>query len=159
MIKRKLALVIPVFAAFALYGCSDDAENTSKDKATVQSEDTSTETTNEVTKQKVKVTKENEKTIIDDNIGFDDELIDYKRTENEIKATVKVVGGNGLSTQDVAESRYSSISDALLQKDGWDTLTIKFEDVGTVSFNRDQAEENEIGLPYFPIAEIMKQLK
>lgn len=56
-----------------------------------------------------------------------------------------------------AEARYSSISDNMLSVEGWDTLTINFENVGEISFKRDEAESNEYG-SYFPTERIMEKL-
>ena len=57
----------------------------------------------------------------------------------------------------MAESRYSSIGDGLLEVNGWEKLTINFVGVGEISINRDEVETNDVG-SFFPTAKIMEQL-
>lgn len=87
-----------------------------------------------------------------------DSLTKLEVDDYEIKAVVKV-GKHDLLTEALkAEAVYISTSEALLKEEGWDTLTVEFTDVGTVSMNRKDAKENEFGGKYFPVEEIMKQL-
>ncbi|UNL87561.1 hypothetical protein [Priestia koreensis] len=44
-----------------------------------------------------------------------------------------------VNPKDLAVSRYSQVSDSLLKKQGWDTLT----NVGTISMNLEEKETNE----------------
>lgn len=55
-------------------------------------------------------------------------------------------------------SSYQGASDALLTVEGWNTLTIDFVDVGTISMNKSEKESNEYG-DYFPVASITEKLK
>lgn len=91
-------------------------------------------------------------------LGEGDSLTKLEVDDYEIKAVVKV-GKHDLLTEALkAEAVYIATSEALLKEEGWDTLTVEFTDVGTVSMNRKDAKENEFGGKYFPVEEIMKQL-
>lgn len=91
-------------------------------------------------------------------LGENDELKSVTVENGEIKAVIEI-GEHELIDDPrlLAETVYSAAGDELLQRDGWDVLTIDFVDVGTVSMNQDQKEANEFG-EYFPSEEIMKQL-
>ena len=91
-------------------------------------------------------------------LGETDELKDVTVENGEIKAVIEI-GENELidDPRMLAEVVYSSASDELLHREGWDVLTIEFVDIGKVSMNRDQKEEYECG-EYYPSLKIMKQL-
>lgn len=62
------------------------------------------------------------------------------------------------STEDMAVTRYTSLSHELLNHEGWEILTITYSNIGTISMNRNEKETNEYG-DYFPTMEIEKRLK
>ncbi|GEL05485.1 hypothetical protein [Rummeliibacillus stabekisii] len=97
------------------------------------------------------------KEMISDNMRESDKLTKFSNKGNEIKATINLAESQFLSKKDLAESAYSAIGEILLGVEDWRVLTINFEDVGEVSFNRDEAEKNENG-SFFPTAEIAKRL-
>ena len=88
-------------------------------------------------------------------LGETDELKDVVIKDEEIKAVIDM-GENELIDDPsmLAETVYSRAGEELLPYEGWDVLTIEFVDVGTVSMDRKQKEENEFG-EYFPTEEIM----
>ena len=59
-----------------------------------------------------------------------------------------------LTIEDLAISRTSSITDAILELTGydsqWNTITVDFGDVGKVVCDKDSIKENEAGGRYFP---------
>ena len=97
------------------------------------------------------------KEIINDNMHEGDKITKFSNEGDEIKATIKLAEDDLLSNKDLAETTYSAIGESLLEVEDWQVLTINFEDVGEVSFNRDEAEKNEYG-SFFPTAEIAKRL-
>ncbi|MEW4286077.1 hypothetical protein [Priestia koreensis] len=90
-------------------------------------------------------------------LGADDKLVNLSFKNRELKAIIKLAKDNSVNPKDLAVSRYSQVSDALLKKQGWDTLTIEYTNVGTISMNRGEKETNEIG-DYFPSLKIEKHL-
>lgn len=92
-------------------------------------------------------------------LGETDELKDVMIEDEEIKAVIEI-GENELIDDPsmLAETVYSRAGEELLPYEGWNVLTIEFVDIGTVSMEREQKEENEFG-EYFPTEEIMKQLE
>lgn len=63
-----------------------------------------------------------------------------------------------ISIEDLAITRYSSITDKLLEQDCWNDIKIEFKDVGEITLNTEVAEENEFG-KYFDTLEIMDNFK
>ncbi|QTB26326.1 hypothetical protein [Lysinibacillus sphaericus] len=100
------------------------------------------------------------KEIFEDWLGENDKLISLTIENSEIKAVINL-GPNSFNIplENMAVTSYSSVSDALLEKEGWNTLTIKYVDIGTVSMNVSEKESNELGMNYFPVAVITERLK
>ncbi|KXH86926.1 hypothetical protein [Sporosarcina sp. HYO08] len=91
-------------------------------------------------------------------VGKDDKLNGVSVGNGEIKAVIEMAPDNMFSAEDIAVNRYSQLSDELLDHEGWETLTIEFVGVGTISMNRSEKETNEYG-DYFPTLEIENRLK
>lgn len=142
-----------------LYGCSEvtDSEPTEKKevKAVDQSEVESKKEDKDIVAE-VKADQPDFKKIIIDNLAEDDIVNDFKTEDGIVYASIQLAEGM-LDDVTMAEAHYSSISDSMLSVEGWDTLTINFEDVGEISFKRDEAESNEYG-SYFPTKRIMEKL-
>ncbi|MFC9540756.1 hypothetical protein ACFTQ7_12820 [Lysinibacillus sp. NPDC056959] len=93
-------------------------------------------------------------------MGENDKLISLTVENGEIKAVIDLAPNRfNLPPEDIAVSMYSQASDALLEEEGWNTLTIEYVDVGTVSIDISEKESNEIGMYYFPVAIITERLK
>ncbi|CAM4013586.1 hypothetical protein BAMA111019_00135 [Bacillus manliponensis] len=107
--------------------------------------------------QQIQVDKVKE--IIEDySIGENDTLNDVSVENDEIKATIVLASNELVSAKDMAVSRYSQLSDELLNHEGWQTLTVTYTNIGSISMNRTEKETNELG-DYFPSLEIEKRLK
>ncbi|MTH54100.1 hypothetical protein GKZ89_11835 [Bacillus mangrovi] len=92
------------------------------------------------------------KKIVDNHLGGE-----YSFDNGEISATADLSGYDIGSPEDVAVSSYANLSDELLYYTGWETLTVTFLNVGTISMNRSEKETNEYG-DYFPTMEIEERL-
>ncbi|WP_051865538.1 hypothetical protein [Metabacillus indicus] len=92
------------------------------------------------------------KEIVDNHLGGE-----FSFENGEIKAIADISGYDIGSPEDVAVSSYANLSDELLFYTGWETLTVTFINVGTVSMNRSEKETNEYG-DYFPTMEIEERL-
>ncbi|MCM3743197.1 hypothetical protein M3193_03495 [Sporosarcina luteola] len=91
-------------------------------------------------------------------VGIDDKLVSTTIENEEIRAVIKMAPDARFSAEDLAVTRYSQLSDELLDHEGWQTLTIEYVGVGTISMNRMERESNEYG-DYFPSMEIENRLK
>jgi len=92
-------------------------------------------------------------------LGDDDNLTDLVIENGEIKAIVEIGDNEIIDDKSLlAETVYSRAGDELLQRGGWDILTIEFVDIGNVSMKRDEKESNEYG-DYFPLEKIIGQLE
>lgn len=144
-----------------LYGCSEatviDSEPIEEKevKAVDQSEDKDKNEHKDVDDE-VKTDQSDFKKIISDNIAEDDKVKEFKVEDGIVYASIQLAEGM-LDDATTAEAHYSSISDNMLSVEGWNTLTINFENVGEISFKRDEAESNEYG-SYFPTERIMEKL-
>ncbi|MEK5481030.1 hypothetical protein [Viridibacillus sp. FSL R5-0888] len=156
---KKYILLSSLLAVSLLTACGETEKTTETNKAP----ETTQQTESKSEKPKVETTtkKSNDvdfKSIIKENIGEKDKLVAFSNKGSEIKATIELDKNNLLTPNDMAESRYSSISGGLLEVEDWQTLTVNFVDVGEVSFNRDEAETNDILGSFFPTAKIAKKL-
>ncbi|MFJ8100444.1 hypothetical protein [Lysinibacillus sp. NPDC096212] len=95
-----------------------------------------------------------------DGMGENDKLISLTIEHGEIKAVIDLAPNKfNLPPKDIAVSKYSQVSDALLEEEGWNTLMIEYVGVGTVSMDISEKESNELGMYYFPVATITEKLK
>lgn len=111
--------------------------------------------------QETQISNDEIKVIIEDyGLGEEDELISLSVKNGEIKATIDLASSEfNLPLEDMAVTSYSQISDTLLEEEGWNTLTIEYVDIGTISMNISEKEMNELDMPYFPTATITERLK
>lgn len=86
-------------------------------------------------------------------MGEDDKLVDAAVEGEEIKAVIELAPHDLLPAKNLAATSYSQASDALLERDDWQVLTIDYVNVGIISMNRLEKESNEYG-DYFPTAKI-----
>jgi len=90
------------------------------------------------------------------SIGEGEEITEIKIDGNDIFITVDL-GDN--SDKDLACSRYSSITDKLLEDEFWNDITIEFVGVGKLTMNSSQAKTNEFGGKYFDSLYIYENLE
>ena len=100
---------------------------------------------------------EDVKTAISGAIDSDNEAItDIALKDKDLCVTVDLskADSSPLTIEDLAISRTSSITDAILELTGydsqWNTITVDFGDVGKVVCDKDSIKENEAGGRYFP---------
>ncbi|MEC1520722.1 hypothetical protein P9D43_01585 [Neobacillus niacini] len=75
----------------------------------------------------------------------------------EINATIELAPMEQFSAKDLAVNEYSSLSDELLNYEGWQVLTVTYPGAGTISMNRNEKETNSFG-DYFPTLKIEERL-
>lgn len=165
--KRLLLTVFMI--VLLLFGCStqetpateNNSDNNQQQQETQQLQETVTEANNDEggQSQNNEISEEQVREIIEEYALTDgDKIIDLSVENNEIKAVIELAESI-VPLKDIAITVYSAASDELLNHEGWEVLTIKFEGVGTVSMNRSDHETNDFGMPYFPRIEIEKNLK
>ena len=100
---------------------------------------------------------EDVKTAISGAIDSDNEAItDVALKDKDLCVTVDLskADPSPLTIEDLAISRTSSITDAILEftdyDSQWNTITVDFGDVGKVVCDKDSIKENEAGGRYFP---------
>ncbi|MBD8067630.1 hypothetical protein [Bacillus sp. PS06] len=139
MFKRIFVLL---FLSMVVSGCND---TTDQDK--------------EIMELQTSISLEEAKEMIDyTSLGAQDKLISVEVENGEIKAMIEIAPGELFEADVLAVNRYSQLSDELLKRDDWETLTVEFVDVGTISMNHSEKETNEYG-DYFPTAVIEQRLK
>lgn len=146
----KRILSMGLISVALLVACDEES---SKDTTTSSNQNTSAVKTEETTSNN----DVDFKTIIEDNLREGDKITQFSNVGDEIKATIKLAENDLLDAQTLAETSYTSISESLLSVSDWETLTINFENIGEVSFNRSEATENEYG-SYFESKEIINKL-
>jgi outer membrane biosynthesis protein TonB len=134
-----------------------------KEEQNEETGDTDTEEENKEeaneTQEAKPITVEEAREIIEYNsIGEGDKLTDVSVEDGEIKATIDLAPSDMFTPKDIAVTRYSQLSDELLNREGWEILTMTYVNIGTVSMNRNEKESNEYG-DYFPTMEIEEKLK
>lgn len=92
------------------------------------------------------------------SIGEGEKIIDIVIEGQDIFIKVDLGEKGILSMKDLAISRYSSISEKLLEDDYWNDIEVEFENVGIVKMNSKQAKSNEFG-KYFEAIEIENNFK
>jgi len=92
-------------------------------------------------------------------LGEKDKITSLSFENGEIKGVIELAPNKLLSVKDLAVTSYSRASDALLDKEGWEVLTIEYVKVGNVSMKRSEKETNEYNMDYFPTTKIMERLK
>lgn len=98
------------------------------------------------------------KETIEMNIGEDDTLKDVKYEGNDIFIEVLLDDDGVFEPKDLAISRYSSITDELLENPHWENISVEFTNVGIITMNTNQAVENEYG-KYFDSLDIEQNIQ
>lgn len=99
----------------------------------------------------LKLTNENIKEVVEFNgTGEGDELISSEIVEKEVRAVINLAPSDLLPADQLAVTRYSQVSDELLNYENWETLKVEYVDIGTISMQRSETETNEWGMTYFP---------
>ncbi|TAN67127.1 hypothetical protein WS9_009185 [Paraclostridium sordellii 8483] len=94
------------------------------------------------------LTADNIKMLVRQNLAGD-KLNDVNFDGENITVSVKLADPAPLTEKDVAVVRFGGISDDLLDKDGWNTLTVNFEGLGSITMNASSAVLNEYGQKCF----------
>ncbi|GEM_PF-1901679 len=138
---------------------SEQAKNEAEEKALAEQK--TKEDAAKKTEIKKEFTADEAKEIIDyAGMGEDDKLISLTIENGEIKAVIDLAPSKfNLPPKDIAVTTYQMASEALLEEEGWSTLTIEFVGVGTISMNISEKQSNELGMYYFPVAVITERLK
>lgn len=139
-----------------------------KDEGTVKIQtDTNVEEEVDLEEEKEEQVKEQEtenkdkyKEAIISNIGSDDTLESVELKEDDIIIKVTLGDPPSLFTyKDLAISRYSSITDELLEQgNSLEDITVVFRDVGTITMNTSEKVKNEYGQSYFEQITIEERL-
>lgn len=139
-------IVVILAAIFGNTGAKDGVEDGAKDAINSTEQQATT----------VKFV-EDVKTAISGAIDSDNEVIaDVALNDKDLCVTVDLSKANPepLTMEDLAISRTSSITDAILEltdyDSQWNTITVDFGDVGKVVCDKDSIRENEAGGRYFP---------
>lgn len=139
-------IVVILAAIFGNTGAKDGIEDGAKDAInTAEQQPTSDKFVEDV------------KTAISGAIDSDNEAIkDVALKDKDLCVTVDLskADPSPLTIEDLAISRTSSITDAILEltdyDSQWNTITVDFGDVGKVVCDKDSIKENEAGGRYFP---------
>lgn len=124
----------------------DDSEDKEKPESEIEQEESS--------ESNVSITGEKVKGIIEyAGMGEDDNLVEAAVEGDEIKVVIELAPHDLLPAKSLAATSYSQASDALLEREDWQVLTIDYVNVGVISMNRLEKESNEYG-DYFPTAKI-----
>ncbi|WP_413379284.1 hypothetical protein [Alkalihalobacillus sp. 1P02AB] len=99
-----------------------------------------------------------EEEILFSGMGEDDLLQSLIFEGGEIKVIIELAEDELFSSEDMAVTRYSQASDALLIYEGWEVLTIEYTEVGVISIDRSESETNELDMDYFPVDIIEQNL-
>ena len=104
-------------------------------------------------------TVEEYKEMINGDIGEEDTIENIELINNNIIITLDMKEHKLLSQEVLAESRYSSITDTLLDEGGnLNDITVKFINLGKVTMNTSQKDTNEYG-DYFDSLDIQENFK
>ncbi|MDH5160355.1 hypothetical protein [Heyndrickxia oleronia] len=132
-----------------------ESEPTGDEQADLEDENIDTEDNSESDSP---IDTKNVEEIIENGLGEGDKIVSVSVKDGELKAVIELTPSELFSIEDLAISRYSSVSDELLSHEGWEQLTIEFQNVGIISMNRSEKETNELDMDYFPTAVIEEKL-
>lgn len=122
------------------------AKEDSKEENVVETQDKKENNIEEVIKSKINL-----------GLGEDDTLVNVTFNNEVILVKVTLGDPSPLTKKDLAISRYGSISDNLLEIEGWKVLTVNVQGVGEISMDESQAVDDGNG-KYFKSIEYEKQL-
>lgn len=144
----KKSLILTFALSFVFIGCTSNEEIIKENSEEVDSYAVDN------TEQKNKGIKsvEQYQEILVDSIGQGEAIENIKLEDNNIFITVELGIKDKLQLEDLALSRYSSITDTLLDTDEHlNNITIEFLDVGTITKNTKEVITNEYGGRYFEV--------
>lgn len=133
---------------------TETAETTAETSTEAETETTEVETTAEISSEKF---VEDVKATVDGQLGEDEAIKDVVFENNELCVYVDFSNTDPgfLTLEELALSRTSSLTDAILelsQYDNlWDTITVDFGSLGKVENTKEDLRENEFGGRYFAI--------
>lgn len=133
-------------------GTGQTVENNSSDNK--NTEEIKSEDKQEDSISKEAISSEDIMEIIKDDVGKGEKITDAKIEDRTIVVNINIGTEEKIPLKDLAVSRYSSISDDLLEHNFWDVLTVNFENVGSISMNK-----NESNGTYFETSKIEEKLK
>ena len=167
--KKKLLIIFSVvIMIFSISACGNGKEKQPSEpqKATAEITTTSEATTANVTEASTTATETNTEVNTSDfisavqkaikgQIGENEKIKDVTYTDNNLCIFINLGESNPapLTMNDLAFSRNSSITDAILQlaqyDDFWDTITVDFGSLGKITNKKEDVQKNEYGMRYF----------
>lgn len=87
-----------------------------------------------------------------------DHLVELSVVSEEIKAVIDLHDDENSPDEELAVATYHDVSKEYLKNDGWETLTIEFVDIGTISMGYSEKESDDEG-DYFSTEDIEKNFK
>src|SRR5699024_2419020 len=87
-----------------------------------------------------------------------DHLVELSVVSEEIKAVIDLHDDENSPDEELAVATYYDVSKEYFKNDGWETLTIEFVDIGTISMDYSEKESDEDG-DYFSTKDIEKNFK
>lgn len=160
---KKFSVLLSMVLLLAACGDAEtEADPAAEDQVAAETESSAIEeNTKEVIEEaEVKtLTAENVEEIVAYNgTGEGDELISADVENGEVKVAIQLAQSDMLSNNQMAITRYSQVSDELLNYEGWETLSVEYVEVGTINMNRSEAEINDFNMTYFPTEIIESKL-
>lgn len=143
---------------------TDDIQGKDEDTVNIQTDTNVEEEVNpeEEKEEQAKEETENKdkyKEVIIGGMGSDDTLESVELKEDNIIINITLGDPSPFTYKDLAISRYSSITDELLEQDNaLEDITVIFKDVGTITMNTSEKVENEYGQSYFEQTTIEERL-
>lgn len=164
--RKTLATLLVIILALSLVACGGSPEKENEkvedeDKTVVQEDEKDLDEEKEEEKddpEEYIADMDKLKEALEMSIGEADKLISVDYKDNDIFIEVDLDKEGIFTPEEMASSRYSSITDELLESPYWENITVEFTDVGTITMNSNQAKENEFG-KYFDTLEIEENLK
>lgn len=152
---KKFSVLLSLVLLLAACGDAEtEADPAAEDQGVAETESSAEEDTEVST-----LTVENVEEIVEYNgTGEGDELISAVVENGEVKAVIQLAPNDLLPNDQLAVTRYSQVSDELLNYEGWETLSVEYVEAGTISMNRSEAETNDLDMTYFPAEVIESKL-
>lgn len=171
--KVLLSILFVSLAGGTLVGCGSNDKNSVADNKTTVNEDVSESKSESKNNTISQINTKPENKNINDISKLKEKLKD-ELGEGELIKDISVKGQelilkvdlgnqtNGLPIKDLAETRYSSLTDYLLSNGQWQSITVDFIGVGKVSMDVSNAQEKEINgvkMKYFSGEDISENFK
>lgn len=158
---KVLILVLSCTLVFTiLIGCSSSEKST---KEKTKSNDKSKILIKNVESKEKDTSDNGIKQNISGNLGQGEMLQDMSVKDKEIDLKINLGNEtNGITMEDLAKSRYSSLTDYLLDTGKYDIITVDFVNVGKINMNISEAVSKKIAgkeQKYFPLEKIAKKFQ